>query len=234
MKAKAVFKVKTVFSLVLIAAMLTGCTTYTDLVRTRYRKIASLSEQNNYEKLADSSFNSYTIYRAHLESDFALQYFWSYRYHYYYSYGFTSYSYDVDIYSSLLFPGESLIQMGNPFADHFSENDSGSTIRLYLLSRQTFLSKRYYLELRIDGSVELSPGVYRARGSGTPVSLVLRDRAGRSLFASTEGHDAFLDIEVVEIRNNILYATYSGKLGSTRGERSAYYDIYNGEIWIKL
>ena len=107
-------------------------------------------------------------------------------------------------------------------------------MRLYLLSKQTVLSKRYYLELQIDEAIELSPGVFKARGSGAPVSLALMDRTGRPLFASTKGKEAFLDIEVVEIRNNILYATYAGKLGSAWGGQNAYYDISDGEIWIKL
>jgi hypothetical protein len=184
--------------------------------------------------MARSSFGGFTIYRANPASDFDLIYFRSFRYYYSYYYALVSHTIDVDIYSSLLFPGDSFIQGGNPFAEHYEKTETGIRLLLYLISNDTVLTKKYYFEMDLENSVLSSPGKYRSEGSWMPVSLAIRNREGQVLFSSSEGADSFLDFEVVEIKDNILYGVYSGKLGSVSNRRTIYYDIYDGEIWIRL
>ena len=88
--------------------------------------------------------------------------------------------------------------------------------------------------MEIDDSVLSSPGIYKSDGSKMPVSLSIKNRNGQTLFESSEGTDSFLNFEVVEIKEDILYGIYSGKLGSISTAETIYYDIYDGEIWIKL
>ncbi|HEC62701.1 MAG TPA: hypothetical protein ENI27_10690 [bacterium] len=227
-------KIRNFLLLVLTIITLDSCTSYTELVRTKYQKISSLRGETNYQKFGMSSFNNFTIYKANLQSDFDLKYFWSFRYYRYVNLYMGSYTIDIAIYSSLLHPGDSFIQMGNPFHNHYTETTTGINLLLYLLSEETILSKKYYFEMEIDDSVLSSPGIYKSDGSKMPVSLSIKNRNGQTLFTSSEGTDSFLNFEVVEIEEDILYGIYSGKLGSISTAETIYYDIYDGEIWIKL
>ena len=227
-------KIRIILMLVSAIIALNSCVTYTDLVRTQYHKISSLSEETNFEKMAGSSFNNYTIYKAKLKSDFNIQYFSSYRASYYINYYFGFYSFDVDIYSSWLGVGDSFIQMGNPFDNHYTETATGKNLHLFLLSDEIILSKEFYFEMEIENSLLSSPGIYKSRGSRQPVFLMIKNRDNQMLFSSSAGAESFLNFEVVEIKESILYGTYSGKLGSVSNDETIYYDIYDGEIWIKL
>jgi len=210
----------------LLAVILLGCDTTTAAVRARYSPLSSASTERNEDKFSASTFKNYFSYKTSLRSHFGLKYFQSYYYRYVSQYSSST----VDIFSSLLLPGENFTTFGNIFPDAYAKEDGEIVVKAYLIDEEIVISRSISLELTLRMH-EPRPGHYRGTIGDPSILLAIKDRSGRTLFDISD-KNSFLALEIVSVDRNIVYGKFSANLVGHKKE--AYLNITEGEFLLKM
>jgi hypothetical protein len=203
-----------------------GCDSTAKVIRDNYPKISNLSGESNLDKFTGSSFRNYFLYKTSLKSDFNQLYFLSYSYHHHSEYS----SVDIDVYSTLLSYGNTLVALGNIFDSAYVKKNSNVSLTSYLIMDESVISKNITFELGFAAK-DIGPGRLRGTSSNRSATLAIKDKHGNVLFDISD-EKSYVAVEIVSVENNVVYGKFNAQLVGRKHE--VYLNIQEGEFWVRI